>query len=79
MLIVADNLFVTQIARRARARSLRGAVPTVISASLALVTASKALTESLSWFTTQMRLLLPERGSKAMLLEFVGRLAVAGR
>ena len=63
MVMLADSLFVTHRRPSGARAMLRGAVPNGISASLALVTASKAVTESLSWFTTQTRLLLPERGS----------------
>ena len=42
---------------------LRGAVPTTISANLPWVAASNTLTLSLSWLTTQTRLLLPLRVS----------------
>ena len=57
----------------------RGAAPTVISASLARVTVSKALTLSLSWFTTHSRGLPAAGVSTSTLLDALGWFAVAGR
>src|SRR5438477_12504007 len=54
----------------------RGAVPTVISRTLARVTASNTVTESLSWLTTHSRALPLVRGSYASVDEPVGRCAV---
>ncbi len=78
-LMVALCLLVTQISPFGAMARVRGAVPTVISASFALVTASKTLTESLSWLTTHRRSLAPARSSKAMLDDTAGRFAESGR
>ena len=59
--------------------SVRGALPTVISASFACVTASKTLTESLSWLTTHRRSLAAARSSSTMLEEPAGRFAASGK
>ena len=48
MLMLADSLLVTHRRPSGARAILRGAVPTVSSASLPLVTASNAVTESLS-------------------------------
>ena len=71
--------FVTQTRPLAATAMERGAVPTATSANLARVTASNALTLSLSWFTTQI-LGLPLAGVwRTILLEPLGLFAVAGR
>ncbi len=75
-LMEALDLFVIQTSPFARTASARGAVPTTIVASFALVPALKALTELWSWLTTQTRSTPVGRSSKAMLVEIrraVGR------
>ena len=54
-LIDAACLFVTQSWPSGAMAIARGAAPTVTSASLASVTASNAVTLSLSWLTTHRR------------------------
>ena len=76
--IEALDLLVTQTSPFARTARARGAVPTLIVASLALLTELKALTELWSWFTTQMRSVPVARSSKATLPEIAGRFAVNG-
>jgi hypothetical protein len=51
----------------------RGATPTPISLSLACVTASNAVTESLSWFTTHNLALPLAHGWNARVDEAFGR------
>ena len=78
MLIDELCLFVTQMRPFGATATLRGAVPTAISAIFACVTASKTLAVSLSWLTTHRRL-PAARDSHATVLEAVGRFAVSGK
>ena len=78
-LSVALCLLVTQTSPLGAMASVRGAVPTVISASFARVTVSKTLTESLSWLTTHRRSLAAVRSSSAMLEDTAGRFAASGK
>ena len=71
-LIVALRLLATQTEPSGAMASVRGAVPTVTSASLARVSASNTLTESLSGFTTHRRGLAPLRGSRASAFDISG-------
>jgi len=73
------RLLVTQINPFEATAMARGAVPTVISATLVNVMVSKALTLSLSWLTTHS-LGFPITGVwTTMLLEALGWFAVVGR
>src|SRR5438105_15931530 len=78
-LIDAPSLLVTHIAPSAARARLRGALPTATSPSLARVTASNTLTESLSWLTTHSRGLPLAGVSVSTLVDAVGRVAVSGR
>ena len=78
-LIVALCRFVTQIRPFGATAIERGATPTPISPSLAWVTASNTVTESLSWFTTHSLALPVARGSNASVEDAVGRTAASGR
>jgi hypothetical protein len=72
-------LFATQTMPFGASASVRGPVPTATSASLARVTASNTVTESLSWLTTHKRLLPLVRRSTTMLVDADGLFAVVGR
>ncbi len=63
MLMVAGSRFTTQMRPSGAIATLRGAAPTAISADFVFVTASKTLTVSLSWLTTQTREFAPLRVS----------------
>ena len=78
-LSVPAALLATQTMPFGARASVRGALPTAISASLARVTVSNTVTESLSWLTTQTRGLPVARGSTRIFAEALGRLAVGGR
>ena len=78
-LIVALCLFATHSMPSGATATVRGALPTVISACLTRVTASNTDTVSLSWFTTHRRAFAPLRGSRARLLDAVGLCALSGR
>src|SRR5262245_52749138 len=78
-LIEAPCLLLTHSAPFGATAIARGATPTATSPSLASVTASNALTLSLSWLTTQS-LELPLAGvSTTTLPDAAGLFAVAGR
>ena len=79
MLIVALRLLVTHSIPLAASAMARGAVPTATSPSLARVTASNAVTLSLSALTTHRRGLPLAGVSTRTLVEAVGARGVAGR
>src|SRR5919109_5046272 len=74
-LTVAACLLTTQTRPSGAMPSVRGPLPTAISASRVLFAALNTDTELLSWFTTQNRLPLP---SNTMLLDIAGLLGVSG-
>jgi len=78
-LIEAPALFTTQTAPSGAMASVRGALPTVTSASFARVTTSKTLTLSLSGLVTHSRVLPPWRGSSARFDDIAGLRVATGR
>ncbi len=78
-LIVALCRLVTQIRPFGATAIERGAMPTLISPTLAWVTASNTVTESLSWFTTHSLALPVVRGSNASVEDAFGRTLAGAR
>ncbi len=74
--IEAEFLLVTQMRPSGAIATLRGEVPTVISATRALVDVSITLTESLSGLMTHTLAGFPVRLSNAIAVELVGLFAV---
>ncbi len=78
MEIVALSAFVTHTRPSGARARLRGARPTLVSASFARVTASRTVTLSVSGLTSQTRSLPVARSSKMMLDETAGFFVVSG-